>query len=64
MKQIVLGNSKNGIKISEGSHSSSWVIDQNMLNIALFNNSRTAWHTKILMSFLSFSENLLQNAYI
>ena len=31
--------------------SSSWVIDQNMQNIVLINNSRTALSTKILMSF-------------
>ena len=28
-------------------------------NIALINNSRTVWPTKILMSFLSLSDNLL-----
>ena len=39
--------------------SNSWVIDQNVQNMVLINNSRTAWHTKILMTFLSFSDNLL-----
>ena len=29
----------------------------------MINNSRTAWPTEILMSFLSFSDNLLQDSY-
>ena len=35
-----------------------------MWNYCLVNNSRTAWPTENLMSFLSFSDNLLQDAYI
>ena len=35
-----------------------------MQNIVLINNLRTALCTKILMPFLSFSDNLLQDAYI
>ena len=37
---------------------------QNMQNIVVIKNSRIPWPTKILMPFLSFSENLLQYAYI
>ena len=40
-----------------------WVFHQNKQNIVLINNWRIIWHTKI-MSFLSFSDNLLQDAYI
>ena len=43
---------------------SSWVIDQNNILHGLFNISRTAWPTEILMSFLSFSDNLFQDNYI
>ena len=51
---------KNGIKILVG-HA---VISQAMQNIVLINNSRTAaLPTKILMSFLSFSDHFLQDAY-
>ena len=39
----------------------SWVIDQNMRNVVLINNSRTSWPTKIIMPFWSFSGNLLQD---
>ena len=39
-------------------------IDQNMKKIVLISNSRTAWPTKILMPFFSFSDNLLQGAHI
>ena len=42
----------------------SWVFHQNKQNIVLINNWRTIWHTEIIMSFLSFSDNLLQDAYI
>ena len=35
--------------------SDSRVIDQNVQNIVLLNNSRTALPTKVLMPFLSFS---------
>ena len=35
-----------------------------MLNIVLINNSSTAWPNKMLMPFLHFSDNLLQDAYI
>ena len=42
----------------------SWDIDQYVQNIVLINKSRTAWHTEILMPFSSFSDNLLQDAYI
>ena len=40
------------------------VLDQNVENIVFINNSRTTWTATILMSFLSFSDNLLQNAHI
>ena len=39
------------------------IIDQNMQNIVLINNPRTAWPTKLFMSFLIFLDNLLQDAY-
>ena len=42
----------------------SWVIDQNMQNFVLTNNSKATWPTKILMSFSNLSDNLLQDAYI
>ena len=35
-----------------------------MQNVVLINNSRTIWPTKVLMPFLSFSDNLPQDAYI
>ena len=35
-----------------------------MQNIVLINNSRIAWPTRILMSVLSFSDNMLQDDYI
>ena len=35
-----------------------------MYNIVLINNSRTAGATKILLSYLNFSENLLQYSHI
>ena len=37
----------------------TWVIDQNNILHVLINNSRTAWHTKISMPFVSFSDKLL-----
>ena len=40
------------------------VLDQNRQNIVLINNSRTAWLTKIVMPFLSVSDNLLRDNYI
>ena len=45
----------------------SWVIDQNnILHVLMnmINNSKTAWPTEILMLFVSFSHNLLQDEYI
>ena len=33
-------------------------------NIVLINNSKTIWPTDILMLFLNFFDNLLQDAYI
>ena len=42
----------------------SGVIDQNMQNTVLINNSRTTWPTKILMPFLSSSDNWLHDACI
>ena len=39
--------------------SGSWVIDQNMQNSVLLNNSWTTWPKKILMPSLSFSDNML-----
>ena len=36
------------------------LIDQNTILHVLLNISRTDWLTKILMSFLSFSDNLLR----
>ena len=42
--------------------SSSGVIDENMQNVVLINDSRTVWPTNILMPFLRFSDNLLQDA--
>ena len=35
-----------------------------MEDIAFINNSRTAWPAKILMQFLSFSDNLLQDVQV
>ena len=37
---------------------------ENVQNIVLINNSRTAWPTEILMPLFSFSDNLLQDTYI
>ena len=37
-------------------------MDQKSQNVVLINNSRTAWPTYILMLFLSFLDNLLQDA--
>ena len=34
-----------------------------MQNTVLIKNSNTAWSAKILMPFLNFSDNLLQDAY-
>ena len=38
-------------------------IDQNVQNGILASNSRTAWPTKIVTLFLSFSDSLLQYVY-
>ena len=35
-----------------------------MHDFVLLNNSQTGWPTKIVMQFLSFSDNLLEDAYI
>ena len=35
-----------------------------MQYIVLINNSRITWPTKILLTFLNFSDNLLLDAYI
>ena len=35
-----------------------------MQNIVLVNKTRTDWPAEILMSFLSFSDNFLQDTYI
>ena len=37
-------------------------MDQKSQIVVLINNSRTAWPTYILMLFLSFLDNLLQDA--
>ena len=58
-----LQNSKMALNLIRLSNS-FWVIVQNMQNIILINNSRSAWSTKIWMAFLSFSDNLIQGAYI
>ena len=42
----------------------SWVIGKNNILLVLFNNSWTPGPTKILMPFLSFSDNLLQDNHI
>ena len=34
-----------------------------MQNSVLISDPRTAWPTKIIMPFLNFSDNLLQDAY-
>ena len=39
-------------------------MDQNSQNNVLINNSRTAWPTLILMSFLSSLDNLLKDAHL
>ena len=39
-------------------------MDQNIQNIILINKSRIAWLTWILTLFLSFLDNLQQDAYI
>ena len=56
LKQIVWATQK-----WHCSPSDSWVFDQN--NILHNNFKRTAWPTKIFMSFLVFSGNLHQDAY-
>ena len=40
------------------------LVDQNSIFHVLINNSRTTLPTKILMSFSSFSDNLLSDADI
>ena len=62
MKQIVSETQK-WYQIFTRPHD-SWVIDQNVQNIVLIENTRTSWPTKILMSVLSISDNLLQGACI
>ena len=42
----------------------SWIIDQNNILHILINNSRTAAPTKILMPFLSSSDNLFPDHII
>ena len=44
--------------------SSSWVIDQNNVLLILTNNSGTVWATEILVTFWSYSDNLLHGTYI
>ena len=44
--------------------SSSLVTDHNIQTIVLINNSITTWPNKILTQLLSFTSNLLQDAYI
>ena len=56
-----LRNSKMALKCQQAKHFMSF--DQNMPNIVLVNNSRMVWHNKILVPFLSFSDNLLHEAY-
>ena len=46
---------KNGIKILVGTTVLDLLI-KSILNIVLIHNSRTAWPTKIVMPFLSFSD--------
>ena len=53
---MVWATKKNGIGLA--------VIDQNSQKMDLVKNSRITCPTKILMPFLSFSENLLQDASI
>ena len=40
----------------------SWLTDQNNILHILINKSITAWLTEILMPFVSFSGNMLQDA--
>ena len=39
----------------------SWVIDQNSILYGLINNTGTLWSSAILIPFLGFSDNLLQD---
>ena len=41
----------------------SWNIDQTNILCILFNHSRTTWSLEILMPFLIFSDNALQDAF-
>ena len=47
-----------------GRPSGSWVIDPNNILTVLIHNLKTAWPTKISMSFLSSLNNLPQDAYV
>ena len=56
---------RNSKSVNFSRSSGSWVIDQNWQNIVLINNSKNAWTTWIIvMPFLSFSDNLIQDANI
>ena len=54
LMQIIWGT-QIGIKIYWWAERFS-VIDQNMFNFVLINNSRTIWPTKLIMQFSSFSD--------
>ena len=57
----IIRNSKMALSFFFSSPSNAWVIDLNH-DFACFNqNSRTVGRTKILIPFLSLSDNLLQN---
>ena len=60
LRQIVSETQKMPIKFLEG----LVVLELFMQNIVLINNSRTDWSMKFSVHFLSFSDNLLQDAYI
>ena len=68
LKQIVWETKKTKKKQKRiqnvGRPHGSCIINQNVPNIVLINNSRTTWPTKILMPFSSFTDYLLQDAYI
>ena len=60
LKHIVWENSNMALNFFSRPRG-SWVIDQNDVLHVSTNNSITVWDTEILMPFLRFSDNLLQD---
>ena len=62
LKQIVWETQKWYQNLSRPGDSK--VIDKNIQSFVFINNTRTIWPTKTLTPSLSFSDNLLENAFI